>query len=252
MDILAKQVNDLLKNNYDLNFGYNEGESEFGFSIELDHVCLDVKIFCYEEDRRIAFIGWAPVKVSKSLFGDVCRFINRVHMRNSYVPACLILNEDIRQLASKVILDIGKDFRVDKDVFHEAFASFLYLLDDHFVELMRVLSSENEQNSESDAINNITELIARSEKGDAEAQYQLAIHCYNGDEMEQDFERAFELFELSLANGKDGVDKVLKECLADLQKRMERASDLQDFETASLFQALISKCGDLIRKVMLA
>lgn len=55
-------------------------------------------------------------------------------------------------------------------MFHEAFASSLNLLDDHFVELMRVLSSENEQNNELDEINNIAELISRSEQGEADAQ----------------------------------------------------------------------------------
>lgn len=57
---------------------------------------LGGKIFCYEEDRRITFVGWAPVKIPKSLFGEVFRFMNKVHMRNTYAPACLILNEDIR------------------------------------------------------------------------------------------------------------------------------------------------------------
>lgn len=40
MDILARQVNDYLKNEYELNFQYDEEKGEFYFSIDMNHVWM--------------------------------------------------------------------------------------------------------------------------------------------------------------------------------------------------------------------
>lgn len=52
MDVLAKQVNDLLKNQYELDFQYDEEKAEFYFSIDMNHVCLDVRIISREADKQ--------------------------------------------------------------------------------------------------------------------------------------------------------------------------------------------------------
>lgn len=52
MDVLAKQVNGLLKNQYELDFQYDEEKAEFYFSIDMNHVCLGVRIICREADKQ--------------------------------------------------------------------------------------------------------------------------------------------------------------------------------------------------------
>ena len=82
MDILAKQVNDYLKKEYELNFQFDEEKGEFNFSIDMNHVCLEVRIICKEEDRQVLFFAYVPIKIQESLYMSVFRFINKIHMKN--------------------------------------------------------------------------------------------------------------------------------------------------------------------------
>lgn len=44
MDILASQINDYLKNEYVMNFQYDEEKSEFHFFADMEHVSLKVRM----------------------------------------------------------------------------------------------------------------------------------------------------------------------------------------------------------------
>lgn len=76
MDVLAKQVNDLLKNQYELGFQYDEEKAEFYFSIDMNHVCLDVRIICREADKQVLMFAYVPIKIQESQYSAVLRLIN--------------------------------------------------------------------------------------------------------------------------------------------------------------------------------
>lgn len=75
----------------------------------------------------------------------------------------MFINEDCNKLMSQSALNVGSDFRIDKEVFLYAFCPLLNILDDHFVELLRILSNEEENQNE------------------PAAQYLLAIKHYKGE-----------------------------------------------------------------------
>ena len=124
---------------------------------------------------------------------------------------------------SQSALNVGSDFRIDKEVFLYAFCPLLNILDDHFVELLRILSNEEENQNE------------------PAAQYLLAIKHYKGEGGE-----AIELFGASLSNGRKETAHTLKECIDDLSCRIKELSETQDYEKASSLQALIDKIKNLL------
>lgn len=242
MDILAKQVNDYLKKEYELNFQYDEGKSEFYFSIDMDHVCLEVRIICREEDKQVLLLAYMPFKIPKSQYMPVLRLINKIQMDN-LDSVCLFINEDCNKLMSQSALNIGSDFRVDKEVFQYAFHPLLNILDDHFVELLKILSSEDNNQNMQDEITNLTSLSAQN---DPEAQYLLGIKYYKGEDVEQDMERAINFWEASLSNGREATRATLHDCIEDLTQKVNEASHSQDYETASFLQRLIARCDSLL------
>ncbi|WP_455636416.1 hypothetical protein [Parabacteroides sp.] len=242
MDILAKQVNDYLKNEYELNIQYDEEKGEFYFSIDMDHVCLDVRIICREEDKLVLLLAYVPIKIPKSQYTSVLRLVNKIQM-NNLDSVNLFINEECNQLMSLSVLNVGSDFRIDKEVFGYAFCPLLNILDDHFVELLRILSNEEGTQNGSDEISTLTSL---SEQNDPEAQYRLAIKYYKGEGVEQDLGKAIELFGASLSNGRNGTAHTLKECIDDLSCRIKEFSETQDYEKASSLRALIDKSENLL------
>ena len=243
MNVLAKQVNDYLKKEFDLNFEYHDEEGEFVFSIDMDCVCLKVKILCREEDKQVLLFAYLPVKIQKSQYASVLRFINKIHMLN-YDPICLLINEDCDKLMAQSVLNVGDDFSIDREVFRYAFCPLLNVLDNNFVELMKVLPIENKEQMSGDEI---SKLISLSKQNDSESQYQLALKYYKGKGVEQDFEQAIELLRTSLSSGREATADTLRECVEDLSQRMKKASDAQDYEKAAYFQSLIGKCGDILK-----
>lgn len=242
MDVLARQVNDYLKNEYELNFQYDEEKGEFYFSIDMSHVCLEVRIICREEDKQVLLLAYVPIKIQESQYTSVFRFINKIQMDN-LDSVCLFINEECNKLMSQSALNVGSDFRIDKEVFRYAFCPLLNILDDHFVELLRILSSEDENQNKSDEI---SALISLSEQNDPEAQYLLGIKYYKGENVEQDMEKAINFWGSSIDNGREATTVTLRDCIEDLMQKIKEASDAQDYEKASLFQALINKCDDLL------
>lgn len=242
MDVLARQVNDYLKNEYELNFQYDEEKGEFYFSIDMSHVCLEVRIICREEDKQVLLLAYVPIKIQESQYTSVFRFINKIQMDN-LDSVCLFINEECNKLMSQSALNVGSDFRIDKEVFRYAFCPLLNILDDHFVELLRILSSEDENQNKSDEI---SALISLSEQNDPEAQYLLGIKYYKGEDVEQDMEKAINFWGSSIDNGREATTVTLRDCIEDLTQKIKEASDAQDYEKASLFQALINKCDDLL------
>lgn len=86
----------------------------------------------------------------------------------------LFINEDCNQLMSLSALNVGSDFRVDEEVFRFAFCPLLNILDDHFIEFIRIISAgDEEQVPDLD----LSELLSLSEQNDPEAQY--AVFCLN-------------------------------------------------------------------------
>ena len=242
MDVLARQVNDYLKNEYELNFQYDEEKGAVYFSIDMSHVCLEVRIICREEDKQVLLLAYVPIKIQESQYTSVFRFINKIQMDN-LDSVCLFINEECNKLMSQSALNVGSDFRIDKEVFRYAFCPLLNILDDHFVELLRILSSEDENQNKSDEI---SALISLSEQNDPEAQYLLGIKYYKGENVEQDMEKAINFWGSSIDNGREATTVTLRDCIEDLMQKIKEASDAQDYEKASLFQALINKCDDLL------
>ena len=64
--------------------------------------------------------------------------------------------------------------------------------------------------------------------------------------MWQDMERAICLWGSSVDNGREATTVTLQDCIEDLAQKVKEAADTQDYEKASLFQALINKCDDLL------
>lgn len=145
---------------------------------------------------------------------------------------------------SQSALNVGSDFRIDKDVFRFAFCPLLNILDDHFAELLRILSCEDENQNKPDEI---SDLISLSEQNDPETQYLLGIKYYKGEDVAQDMEKAICLWRSLVENGHEATIVTLRDCIEDLTQKVKEASDVQDYEKASLFQSLINKCGDLLK-----
>lgn len=242
MDILAKQVNDYLKKEYELNFLFDEEKGEFNFSIDMNYVCLEVRIICREEDKQVLLFAYVPIKIQESLYMSVFRFINKIHMKN-YDSVCLFINEDCNKLMSQSALNVGSDFRIDKEVFRYSFCPLLNILDDHFVELLRILSCEDGNQKKQDEI---SALVSLSEQNDPEAQYLLGIKYYKGEEVEQDLEQAISFWEASISNGREATMVTLQDCMEDLTKKVKEASEAQEYEKASSLQALIDKIENLL------
>ena len=242
MDVLAKQVNDLLKNQYELGFQYDEEKAEFYFSIDMNHVCLDVRIICREADKQVLMFAYVPIKIQESQYSAVLRLINKIQMDN-FDSVSLFINENCNQLMSQSALNVGADFRIDEEVFRFAFYPLVSALDDHFIEFIRIISAgDEEQVPDLD----LSELLSLSEQNDPEAQYRLAIKYYKGEGVEQDLGKAIELFGASLSNGRNETAHTLKECIDDLSCRIKEFSETQDYEKASSLHALIDKSENLL------
>lgn len=248
MDILARQVSNYLKDKLDLNFGYDEDAHTFQLSVDVEHVRIDVRIICEEDERWVLLLANAPVNIPEHKYVPIFYLINEINM-DSLNPVCLFVNEETHKLMAQSVLTIGADYRVDEEVFLSTLFPLLHAIDDHFIEVMRILSTDtgeqNERSSSSEE--DMAALMYCSEQGDADARRLLATCYYNGDGVEQDFERAMELWEQLVASGDKQVGKALKECLSDLQEKVEKASDSQDFEMASKYQRLISQCERLLK-----
>jgi len=242
MDILASQVNDYLKEEYELSFLYDEEKSEFNFSIDMKHVSLDVRIICREEDKQVLMLAYVPIKIQENQYSSVLRLINKIQMDN-LDSVCLFINEDCNKLMSQSALNVGSDFRIDKEVFRFAFCPLLNILDDYFVELLKILSREDESQKEPDEISALASL---SEQNDPEAQYLLGIKYYKGEDVAQDMERAIGLWNSSLSNGRKATTATLQDCIEDLTKKVKKASDSQEYEKSAYFQTLINRCNDLL------
>ncbi len=124
---------------------------EFYFSIDMNHVCLDVRIICREEDKQVLLLAYVPIKIQESQYTSVFRFINKIQMDN-FDSVSLFINEECNKLMSQSALNVGSDFRINKDVFRFAFCPLLNILDDHFAELLRILSCEDENQNKPDEI----------------------------------------------------------------------------------------------------
>ena len=127
MDVLAKQVNDLLKNQYELGFQYDEEKAEFYFSIDMNHVCLDVRIICREADKQVLMFAYVPIKIQESQYSAVLRLINKIQMDN-FDSVSLFINENCNQLMSQSALNVGADFRIDEEVFRFAFYPLRWMI----------------------------------------------------------------------------------------------------------------------------
>ena len=241
MDILARQVNDYLKNEYEMNFQYDDEKSEFYFSIDMNHVCLEVRIICREEDKQVLMFAYVPIKIQESQYMSVLRFINKIHM-NNYDSVCLFINEDCNKLMSQSALNVGSDFRIDKEVFRFAFCPLLNILDDHFVELLSILSGKDGNQNKQDEIPSLSSL---SEQNDPEAQYLLGFKYYKGENVEQDMEQAIKLWSSSLSNGREATISTLRDCIEDLTQKIKEALDSQEYEKAAYFRTLIDRCENL-------
>lgn len=242
MDILASQVNDYLKKEYGLNFLYDEENSEFNFSVNMDHVSLDVRIICREEDKLVVMLAFVPIKIQESQYTSVFRFINKIHMDN-YESVYLFINEECNKLMSQSALNVGSDFRIDKEVFRYTFCPLLNILDGHFVELLGILSGKGGNQNKQEEISN---LISLSEQNDPEAQYLLGIEYYKGENVKQDMERAINLWSSSLSNGREATIATLRDCIKDLTQKAKETSDLQKYEEAAYFLTLADRCNDLL------
>ena len=175
MDVLAKQVNDLLKNQYELGFQYDEEKAEFYFSIDMNHVCLDVRIICREADKQVLMFAYVPIKIQESQYSAVLRLINKIQMDN-FDSVSLFINENCNQLMSQSALNVGADFRIDEEVFRFAFYPLVSALDDHFIEFIRIISAgDEEQVPDLD----LSELLSLSEQNDPEAQYQNMVDMFS-------------------------------------------------------------------------
>ena len=163
-------------------------------------------------------------------------------MKN-YDSVCLFINEDCNKLMSQSALNVGSDFRIDKEVFRYSFCPLLNILDDHFVELLRILSCEDGNQKKQDEI---SALVSLSEQNDPEAQYLLGIKYYKGEEVEQDLEQAISFWEASISNGREATMVTLQDCMEDLTKKVKEASEAQEYEKASSLQALIDKIENLL------
>lgn len=107
--------------------------------LNMNHVCLDVRIICREEDKQGLLLAYVSIKIQESQYTSVFRFINKIQMDN-FDSVSLFINEECNKLMSQSALNVGSDFRIDKDVFRFAFCPLLNILDDHFAELLRILS----------------------------------------------------------------------------------------------------------------
>lgn len=56
----------------------------------MNHVCLEVRIICREEDKQVLLLAYVPIKIQESLYMSVFRFINKIHMKN-YDSVCLLM-----------------------------------------------------------------------------------------------------------------------------------------------------------------
>ena len=73
---------------------------------------------------------------------------------HNYDPICLLINEDCDKLMAQSVINVGDDFSIDREVFRYAFCPLLNVLDNNFVELMKVLSLENKEQKSGDEISN--------------------------------------------------------------------------------------------------
>lgn len=110
------------------------------------------------------------------------------------------------------------------------------------MEFIKILSGEYENQKMPDEISS---LISLSEQNDPEAQYLLGIKCYEGEDVEQDMERAINLWGSSLSNGREATIGTLRDCIEDLTRRIKETSDSQEYEKAVYFQTLIDRCENL-------
>lgn len=90
-----------------------------------------------------------------------------------------------------------------------------------------------------------TSLISLSEQNDPEDQYLLGLKYYKGENVEQDMERAINLWGSSLSNGREATIGTLRDCIEDLTRRIKETSDSQEYEKAVYFQTLIDRCENL-------
>lgn len=109
MDILASQINDYLKNEYVMNFQYDEEKSEFHFFADMEHVSLKVRIICREEEKQILLFAYVPIKIQESQYASVLRFINKIQMDN-LDAVCMLINENDNVLMSQSALNVGSVF----------------------------------------------------------------------------------------------------------------------------------------------
>ena len=248
MDILAEQIRKHLAE-LDVSYEYKEEEQpEFVFPFTMNHIRMNVRIGCYEENRFVIVLAYCPLVIPSEKHTQVLYKINKLHAK-SYSSAYMFLDREANMLVAQSVLNVGTDLQVDYDVFRCNFSETLHLLDDTAEEFMQIILSVAKEPETQVTSMDVEELAARAAQGEAEAQYRLGISYYKGEGLNQDFGKAIDWVAQAAMQQYPGALELLGVWQTAFRKEKQRASDVQDFEGAATFQARESQCAAWIEKL---